>query len=193
LRKILLFAAALSTLSCATVGTEASRSASSDGAELTGVIDAVREVIVEAETRDVKGFPPLKAITVKLQTTVSRSAGGEVRYLVIAVGGSASSDSVSTLELDMKPPEVPKTQTLLPKESLKDALAQAIHLAKIGVAQAAKGEPPLAMKAITIEQKFTVTLQGSAGVKVLLSPVGLDASGSISRARAHTVKLEFGP
>ena len=160
---------------------------------MTGVIDAVREVIVEAETRDVKGFPPLKAITVKLQTTVSRSAGGEVRYLVIAVGGSASSDSVSTLELDMKPPEVPKTQTLLPKESLKDALAQAIHLAKIGVAQAAKGEPPLAMKAITIEQKFTVTLQGSAGVKVLLSPVGLDASGSISRARAHTVKLEFGP
>jgi hypothetical protein len=183
----------LTMLGCASsVGTSAATGAN-DGAELTAVIDAVREVIVEAETRDVAGFPALKAIVVKLQTTVSRSAGGQVRYLVIAVGGSASSDTASTLELDMKPPAIPKIRTLLPEETLKDALAQAIHLAKIGVAQAAKGDPPLTMKSVSIELKFTIAVAGSAGAKVQLLPVGLDASGSISRSRAHTVKLEFGP
>jgi hypothetical protein len=183
----------LTMLGCASsVGTSAATGAN-DGAELTAVIDAVRDVIVEAETRDVAGFPALKAIVVKLQTTVSRSAGGQVRYLVIAIGGSASSDTASTLELDMKPPAIPKVRTLLPEETLKDALAQAIHLAKIGVAQAAKGDPPLAMKSVSIELKFTIAVAGSAGAKVQLLPVGLDAAGSISRSRAHTVKLEFGP
>jgi len=181
-------------IGCATATAPSTASARSDeGAELTAVIDAVREVIVEAETRDVAGFPALRAITVKLQTTVSRSAGGQVRYLVIAVGGSASSDTASTLELDMKPPAIPKVRTLLPEETLKDALAQAIHLAKIGVAQAGKGDPPLAMKSVSIELKFTIAVAGSASAKVLLLPVGLDASGSIARSRAHTVKLEFGP
>jgi hypothetical protein len=183
-----------SAIGCATAPSSSSAGAKlEDGAELAAVIDAVREVIVEAETRDVVGFPALKAITVKLQTTVSRSAGGQVRYLVIAVGGSASSDTASTLELDMKPPAIPKVRTLLPEETLKDALAQAIHLAKIGVAQAGKGDPPLAMKSVSIELKFTIAVAGSAGTKVQLLPVGLDVSGSLSRSRVHVVKLEFGP
>ncbi len=189
---LLLVAVSLSVWACATAGAPGV-SSKPDDAELAAVIDAVRDVIVEAETRDVPGFPALRAITVKLQTTVSRSAGGQVRYLVIAVGGSASSDTASTLELDMKPPAIPKVRTLLAEETLKEALAQAIHLAKIGVAQAAKGDPPLAMKSVSIELKFTVAVAGSAGAKVLLLPVGLDASGSISRSRAHTVKLDFGP
>ena len=190
---LVLSTALLTMLGCASTPGSSAAIGGNDGAELTAVIDAVRDVIVEAETRDVPGFPALKAITVKLQTTVSKSAGGQVRYLVIAVGGSASSDTASTLELDMKPPAIPKTRPLLPEETLKDALAQAIHLAKIGVAQAGKGDPPLAMKSVSIELKFTVAAAGSAGAKVLLLPVGLDASGSISRSRAHTVKLEFGP
>jgi hypothetical protein len=183
----------LPILGCASSVGSSAAPGGNDGAELTAVIDAVRDVIVEAETRDVPGFPALRAIMVKLQTTVSRSAGGQVRYLVIAVGGSASSDTASTLELDMKPPAIPKVRTLLPEETLKDALAQAIHLAKIGVAQAGKGDPPLAMKSVSIELKFTIAVAGSAGAKVLLLPVGLDASGSIARSRAHAVKLEFGP
>lgn len=193
MKNLLLATAVLTMLGCASSVGNSAAPGGNDGAELTAVINAVRDVIVEAETRDVAGFPALKAITVKLQTAVSRSAGGQVRYLVIAVGGSASSDTASSLELDMKPPAIPKVRTLVPEETLKDALAQAIHLAKIGVAQAAKGDPPLAMKSVSIELKFTIAVEGSAGAKVQLLPVGLDASGSISRSRAHAVKLEFGP
>jgi Trypsin-co-occurring domain 2 len=193
--KNLLFLSALVfvMLGCSSCAGVSSAAGGNDGAELTAVIDAVREAIVEAEIHDVKGFPALKAIVVKLQTTVSRSAGGQVRYLVVAVGGGVSSETSSTLELDMKPPEIPKVRTLLSTETLKETLAQAIHLAKIGVAQAAKGEPPLPMKSVGIELKFTVAVEGSAGAKVLLLPLGLEASGKIARGRVHTIKLDFGP
>ena len=194
MKNLLVLATALLTmLGCASTFGSSAAPGGNDGAELTAVIDAVREAIVEAETHDVKGFPALKAIMVKLQTTVSRSASGQVRYLVVAVGAGVSSETSSTLELDMKPPEVPKLRPLLSTETLKEALAQAIHLAKIGVAQAAKGEPPLPMKSVGIELKFTVAVEGSAGAKILLLPLGLEASGKIARGRVHTIKLDFGP
>ncbi len=189
---VVLSATVLLTLGCAaSVGSSAATSGN-DGAQLTAVIDAIREAIVEAETHDVGGLPALKAISLKLQTTVSRSAGGEVRYLVVAVRGGASSDTTSTLELEMKPPAIPKTRTLLPEETLKDALAQAIRLAKIGAARAAKGEPPLPMKSVTIELKFTVAVEGSVGATVQLLPLGLGATANISRQRVHSVRLDFG-
>src|SRR6266851_7669809 len=73
---LVLATAFLTILGCASTPGSSAAPGGNDGAELTAVIDAVREVIVEAETRDVAGFPALRAIMVKLQTTVSRSAGG---------------------------------------------------------------------------------------------------------------------
>jgi NTP-dependent ternary system trypsin peptidase co-occuring protein len=190
--KILLLLAAFWAVGCATAAPEPTRAATpEDGAELAAVIEAIKEVIVEGETREVPGFPALKSVVVKLQTSVSRSAGGEVRYLVVALTGGGSSDTTSTLELDMKPPDI-RHQTMLPQGTLKDALANAIHLAKIGVAQAAKGDPPLTMKSISIDLKFAVALKGSASAGVKLLPIGLEGTAKISRERVHTVSLTFG-
>jgi hypothetical protein len=163
---------------------------SESGAELAAVIDAVREAIVAAETREVAGFPPLKAISVKLQTTVSRSAGGEVRYLVASLAASASSEATSTLELNMKPPEILHERTLSP-ETLKDALAKAIVLAKAGVAEAARGDAPMAMKSISIDLRFAVQVEGTAKAGVKLVPLGLEGTASLSRERVHSVSLTY--
>jgi len=187
---LLLLAGACAALSgCAATAPEpAFRSES--GAELAAVIDAVREAIVAAETREVAGFPPLKAISVKLQTTVSRSAGGEVRYLVASLATSASSDTTSTLELNMKPPEILRERALSP-ETLKDALAKAILLAKVGVAEAARGDAPMAMKSISIDLRFAVQVEGTGKAGVKLVPVGLEGTAAISRERAHSVSLTY--
>jgi hypothetical protein len=190
---LVLLAAAAFAIGCATAPASSTASSpSADGAELAAVIEAVKEAIVEGETREVSGFPPLATVVVKLQTTVSRSAGGGVRYLVVAVSGGASSDTTSTLELNMKPPES-RRKAMLPKETLKDALGNAIELAKIGVAQAAKGDPPLAMKSISIDLKFAVSVEGSASAGVKLLPIGLEGTAKISRERVHSVRLTFGP
>jgi hypothetical protein len=60
------------------------------------------------------------------------------------------------------------------------------------VLKASKGSPPLVMKNIAIDLKFSVEAQGSAGATVTLVPVGIEGSGRISREKVHTVSLVFG-
>jgi hypothetical protein len=178
-------------LGCSAQGTP-SGSATEDGARLEAVIDSVREALNEAQTNNVPGFPPLKSVTIKLQTTASRSAGGEVQLLVFSLGTRYSSDAASTVELEMVPPKTRETESLMAGPGVKEALAQAINLAKAGVLKASKGSPPLVMKNISINLKFAVELQGSAGASVTLVPLGIGATGRISRERVHTVSLVFG-
>ena len=75
---------------------------------------------------------------------------------------------------------------------VKEALAQAINLAKAGVLKASSGNPPLSMKKIDIDLKFAVEVQGSAGASVTLVPLGIGATGRISREKIHTISLTFG-
>ncbi len=180
----------LLALSCATAGGPAAAGASDSGADLTAVIDGVREAILEAQTRDVPGFPPLKSVEVKLQTTVSRSASGEVRYLVASLSSGVSADTTSTLELNLKPPEILHERGLS-KETLKSALASAIHLAKIGVSRAAEGAAPMPAKSVSIDLKFAVEVDGSVGGGVKLVPIGLEATARIAREKVHAVSLTF--
>jgi NTP-dependent ternary system trypsin peptidase co-occuring protein len=180
----------LVVLACASAGGPAMAGRSDAGADLTAVIDGVREAILEAETRDVPGFPPLKSVDVKLQTTVSRSASGEVRYLVASLSSGVSADATSTLELNLKPPEIQRERTLS-KETLKSALANAIHLAKVGVSRAGEGAAPMATKSVSIDLRFAVELDAAAGGGVKLVPVGLEGTAKISREKVHAVGLTF--
>jgi NTP-dependent ternary system trypsin peptidase co-occuring protein len=184
-----------STLACATSSSTpapSSGGADREGAELTSVMASIREALVEAQTHDVPGFPPLKSITLKLQTTVSRSAGGGIRYLVFSIDSTSGVDTASTLELEMRPPASRAAETLLPAASLKETLAKAIHLAKIGVLEASKGDSPLAMRKIDIDLKFAVQVEGSAGGGVKLLPLGVEGTGRISKEKVQSVSLIFG-
>ena len=102
-----------------------------------------------------------------------------------------TSESVSTLELEMAPPPSRRAEALL-AGNVKEALAQAINLAKAGVLKAASGKPPLLMKKISIDLKFAVEVTGNGGASVALVPIGIDASGKLSREKVHTVSLVFG-
>ncbi len=175
-------------LACATVAP----SEKDEGAQLEAVIDAVRQALNEAETHEVPGFPPLKTVTIRLHTAASQSAGGEIRYLVFSLGTRYETESASTIELEMKPPEKRAAETVLPAEDLKEALARALNLAKVGVVKASVGTPPLLMKKISIDLKFAVQVEGSGGANIRLVPLGIGATGKISREKVHTVSLTFG-
>jgi hypothetical protein len=173
-------------------GTAATAGGGADGARLEAVVDSVRGALNEAQTNNVPGFPPLKSVTIKLQTVASRSVGGQVQLLVFSLGTRYTADAASTVELEMVPPKTSEKESIAAGPELKDALAQAITLAKVGVLKASKGSPPLAMKTIAIDLKFTVETQGSGGATVTLAPLGIEASGKISREKVQTVSLVFG-
>lgn len=180
------------SLACATGAPPAPAGPSPDGADLEAVMDAIQQSLSEAQTQDIAGFPALKTVTVKLQTEASRSAGGEIGLYVFSVGSRYAAEAVSTLELRMNPPERPPDKKILPPGELKQALARAIHLARIGVLKAASGTPPFVMTDIEINLKFAVELGGSAGAKVNLVPLGAEASGKLNRNQVHTITLVFG-
>ncbi len=184
--------AAVLTFSCATgTPTGAASAAPSEGAAFEAVIDAVKAALVEAESSDTPGLPPLKSVSVKLQTGLSRGAGGELHLFVFSAGSSVSKDTTSTVEVELQPPGRGR-RTLLPGE-VREALARAIVLARAGAARASQGEPPLAVKAVNLDLRFSVSVDGSAGGSVRLTPVGLEASGKISRETVHTISLTFAP
>ncbi len=188
---VIAVAAGAAALGCSTQNAPAA-GATEEGARLEAVIDSVREALNEAQTNNVAGFPPLKSVTIKLQTTASRSIGGEVQLLVFSLGTRYSTDAASTVELEMVPPKTHEKESLLAGPGVKEALAQAINLAKVGVLKASTGSPPLVMKNISIDLKFAVEVQGSGGASVTLVPLGIGATGRISREKVHTVSLVFG-
>jgi NTP-dependent ternary system trypsin peptidase co-occuring protein len=190
-RAAVLAAACATSMGCQTSGSAAA-GGSSDGARLEAVIDAVREALNEAQSNNVPGFPPLKSVTIKLQTAASRAAGGQIQFLVFTLGTKYSSETASTLELEMEPPPTKSIETIAPGAAVKEALAQALNLAKVGVLRASGGKPPLVMKNISIDLKFTVEVSGSAGASVTLAPLGIEGTGKISREKVHTVSLVFG-
>jgi hypothetical protein len=96
-------------------------------------VDAVRGALNEAQTNNVAGFPALKSVTIKLQTVASRSVGGQVQFLVFSLGTRYTADAASTVELEMVPPKTSDRESLVGGAALKDALAQAINLAKVEV------------------------------------------------------------
>ena len=179
--------------SCATRGaaSAAGAGAGADGAELSAVMEAIQRALAESETADVPGFPELKSVTVKLQTEASREANGGIALYVFAIGSRYSAESTSTLELKMTPPQTRPRASLSPGD-LREALARAIHLAKIGVLKAAGGNPPFVMKEIEIDLKFAVEREGSAGAKVTLVPLGAELGGKLSKNQVQTVTLVFG-
>jgi hypothetical protein len=184
------FALCVGLAGCA--ATTAPAGGGADGARLESVIDSVRESLNEAQTNNAPGFPPLKSVTIKLQTVASRSAGGQIQFLVFSLGTRYTSDVASTVELEMVPPKTSERESVVAGPELKEALAQAINLAKVGVLKASKGSPPLVMKNISIDLKFAVEGQGSGGAAVTLVPLGIEGSGKISREKVHTVSLVFG-
>ena len=191
LAAVLAAAVCVGTIGCQT-STPAAGGGSADGARLEAVIDAVREALNEAQSNNVPGFPPLKSVTIKLQTMASRVAGGQIQFFVFAIGTKYSSETASTLELEMEPPPTKSIETIAPGAAVREALAQALNLAKVGVLRASGGKPPLVMKNISIDLKFTVEVSGSAGANVTLAPLGIEGTGKISREKVHTVSLVFG-
>jgi hypothetical protein len=191
LARLALAAALAGGLGCASTAPPPS-AAPPEGAELEGVMGAIQEALSEGETREIAGFPPLKTVTIKLQTEASRSLNGEIGVYVFSVGSRYSAESASTLELTMEPPRTRPEKGVLPPGDLKQALAREIFLAKVGVARAAQGDPPFVMKDITIDLKFAVEISGAAGANVKLVPLGVEAGGKLNRNQVHSVTLVFG-
>jgi hypothetical protein len=182
--------AALWTLACAS--STKPPSAPEEGADLAAVVEGIQQALREAGANPVAGFPPWKSVTVKLQTEATRSVGGEIQVYVVSLGSRYTAESVSSIELKMVPPDEKALRGIRPTGELREALARAIHLAQVGAAKAATGDPPFGIARVEIELKFGVEVSGAGGAKVAFVPLSVDVSGKLGKNEVQTITLVFG-
>jgi hypothetical protein len=182
-------AAALWTFACATASKPPD--ASGEGADLAAVVEGIQQALREAGSRPVAGFPPWKSVTVKLQTEATRSAGGEIQVYVVSLGSRYTAESVSSIELKMVPPDEAALRGLRIAGELREALARAIHLAQVGAAKAAAGDPAFGVARVEIELKFGVEVTGAGGAKVAFVPLAADVSAKLGKNQVQTITLVF--
>jgi hypothetical protein len=163
------------------------------------VLQAVHEALVEAAQYQQPGFPDLSSITVTLATDTSKDASGKVKLLIFTIGGGPSTDSSSTLTVQMKPPTekpTPNVQGVNPA-TLKSALAGALLAAQQAFNQARQVNDQLntslRTNKVQVEVKFTVkkVVEGGIDTATLL-PIGLSATGKYSKSQIQTVTLAYG-
>jgi hypothetical protein len=165
-----------------------------NGADLRMVLEAIREALKEAQANNVPGFPALESIDINLQTIATVSVSATVKFLIITIDGKVETENTSILSLTMKPPPTQNAvdHSAAIQQNLKNALAKAINLAKIGILEANKGEPKFLTNKVVIDQKFVVRVELSAGIKIEVLPVGFELKAKVARNQSHQVKLTFG-
>ena len=167
-----------------------------EGAQLSAVMSAIRDAITEAEAHPVPGFPDLKTLNLEMQTIATRAVDAKVKIWVITLGTKLEAEETSSIILKMAPPKVSPKSELTNAEQLndgriKDALARAIAVAKLGYKEANQGNPKYDA-AVEIRLKFTIKFEGSAGAKFDILPIGFEAGLKVGRQKIHTVHLMFG-
>jgi hypothetical protein len=171
------------------------------GTDLGLVVKAVNDALVEAQSNNPNGFPELTGVTLELSGTATKSANGQVKFLIFSIGPSVQSDQGMTLTFKLTVPSTKNKPTAasVSEKDFKSALAAAITSAKLGFTQinSAAGAAP-ALKKLTdaniqLSVKFAVQKSVSGGVDTAqLLPVGLSLTGKIQSQLVQTVNLVFG-
>jgi hypothetical protein len=161
------------------------------GVELQQVVTQIKTALRDAAPA-LKGgvLPPLKSVTVVLQTEVSKATGGTFKFLVFSFGTKYEKSRSQELSITLTPPET-KPETVSKTPSLAEPLKDAILSAAAGVAASAAEEPRLEVGKFAATVNFVVQRTGTAGASFAILPVSAELSGNLSQKAIHNVVLVF--
>ena len=164
-----------------------------DGAEMEAVVAAIREALAQSQTVKFDGFPSLSGAKLELNTVVTKQAGGKIKFLIFSFGKTKSTESSSTVTVELSAPKPSgAVSSAVDTSKITKALAQAIVEAKQSFVAAAKIDPRLTQSKVTLAFKFQVKSSTNGGITVTdIIPVGLEGSGEITKAQIHTITLTF--
>lgn len=164
-----------------------------EGAEMDAVVGAIREALVQSQSVKVDGFPALSGAKLELNTVVTKTAGGKIKFLIFSFGKTKSTESSSTVTVELSAPKPSGVvSSTVDTSKITKALALAIIEAKQSFVAAAKIDPRLTQSKVTLAFKFQVKTSTSGGAVLTdILPVGLEGSGDISKAQIHTITLTF--
>jgi len=180
------------SLSVALAGPEARALEPGRAVTIQTVLTSVRDALIGVQkTLRQDNYPPLSAVTLTLQTTVARQAGGEIKLWVVALGGKAEKSELQEIIIELAPPS-PNSPRNVAEENLTSALESAIVSAVEGVQNAGSPRLPLAFTGLQVSISFVVKSNAGGGAKIEILPISADVSGEISDSSTQKIKVVFG-
>jgi hypothetical protein len=137
------------------------------------------------------GFPKFETATITLQTVITRSLGGKIKFLIFSFGKTWERERSHEMVLSLTPPPVPAARTAMVDRTLAQDLEDAIVEAAEGVRNAGTGDPPLSLSTFKITVSFVVTEDVSGGADFSISPVTFELKGDLKRKAIHSIALGF--
>ena len=145
-----------------------------------------------------KDQPPLKKVTINLKTTTGTTMGGNIKLFVISFGGTDTSSSEETLNIDLSG-ELGKEADKTPPETpgVSSRLAATIKSAQNSLKTAGldQNSKPLSTSGLSLTQKFIVKKATSAGVagefNWTIVPISIGLSGGRDKGYEHSIVFEF--
>src|SRR5215470_3648049 len=156
------------------------------------VLATVRDALIGVQnTLQHDNYPPLSAVTLTLQTTAVKQTGGQIKLLVVSLGGKAEKSELQEIIIQLTPPS-PNSSRNAAEESLTSALESAIVSAVQGAQNAGSPGLPLAFTGLQVSISFVVKSNAGGGAKIEILPISADLSGEISDSSTQNIKVVFG-
>jgi hypothetical protein len=159
---------------------------------IQAVVAQVKEALSNVQTKLAQNqLPPLKSVTLTLQTVATGKVGAKISFWVITIGGSLQKEASQEVVLELVPPKAGNPSNIS-SESFTKALEDSILDTAQGVQGAGEGTLPLQLNNLSVTLGFTVTAEGTAGAKLTLAPVTLDISGQKDKKVVHKLAVVYG-
>lgn len=173
--------------SCATAQVSSKREAT-----IPNVLNEVQKALVKAQTQIADlGMPPLKSVTLTLQTGLIGKGGPKADLVVVSLGQTWQKERSQELILELIPPEPYTPIEIASKPELSDQIVEAIVSAATGVQAARSGKPPLLLNSLQAEFTFVIDTETHGGLAFKIIPVSLDLGGELKSKALHKIKVIF--
>jgi Trypsin-co-occurring domain 2 len=132
------------------------------GVPIDELLSEIQAALIKVrDASEVDALPALTAVHLTLRATLSREAGGSLKFHVLEAAAQRSDESVQEIRIQLRPPadedKSPTAASLVP-------LADAIIDAARSVKKAATGDPPLHLITLEASIEFTVEKEASGSI-----------------------------
>lgn len=161
------------------------------------VVSVVKRALHDAQRKinDQKALPPLEAVTLTLQTSVTKTLDGTFKIVVVTFGETVEAANTQQVTIKLIPPPPTAPQPIAADNSTYKALVDAI----VGAADAARrttnaahGEPtPLVLNSIATEIAVSIKRTTTGGLGIDITPITISGKGSVATLNANKINISF--
>jgi hypothetical protein len=159
------------------------------GVPLDEVLSNIQQTLIKIrDAVDADSLPTLQSVNLDIQASIVREANGQIKVVILEVGGHGSIKTTQEIKLTLAPPSPgDRSKVSASVAPLADAIIEAARAVKL----AASREPPLHLAKLEATIAFAVEkgVSGSGGFRIV--PITVDLGGKVAQSDSQKITLTF--